>query len=289
MKLRALAWVGLGLAFAATAVAGEEPSRTREEFCEKAQDFGYFKTLIAERRNQLSFTNPPIGIANGGICWWHSRMTRYATYLGVYKPELPRPTEAQAKKIIKAFTKGEKLGKPNVVEVPGYHNFHEFSRDWEEQIQKRLEEWQVNEGVWGADWLTRGLHGSTKVSAAKLKKTMDELYELVEEKKEITYQMLQMPGVVAHAWLVVNMAKVPNGYDLEVVDSNFYGTRVHKYREGMENFGYANGAAFVPYTDRLKEVKNVRKAIDNYCKNGTVEKLPEAKPASNRRDSSYGD
>lgn len=233
------------------------PPRSKEEFCARVSDPAYFKRLILDRGNRLAFSNYG-GFANGGVCWWHSRLTRRATYLTVYRPDLPKPTKKQVLEIFDAY-----FWNNRVVEVPGYRNLQEFSNDWEDVLHKKLEDWQALAGTIGFEWIG-GLSGSTKVSAKKLKKDMDKLFEEVRTKNKIVYQKLQMPGIPVHAWLVVDMKKTSDGYVLRVIDSNYHSAVDVSYRIGNQCL-YAYGH-LVPYTEFQGEWDKSRAAQKRYCR-----------------------
>lgn len=95
---------------------------------------------------------------------------------------------------------------------------------------------------------------------------MDDLYEYVVDQKNIAYQRLSMPGVVAHAWLVVDMDKTPNGYNLQVHDSNYFGIQNWTYREGMTNFDYRGFGVFTPYTEQQRELRNLKTVASRFCR-----------------------
>ncbi len=170
---------------------GTRASQSKEEFCSNMEKPDYFKQLILNQRNRLSFRNAG-GFFNGGVCWWHSLLDQRQTYLTVYKPELPKPTKKQVLKIFSKY-----FWANSVVEIPGYRNFYEFSLDWREVLQKKLNDWQTVDGLAGA-WIT-GLSGSSKVSAKALKKKMDNLYKEVNDNNRIVWQKLQFRGLIAHA------------------------------------------------------------------------------------------
>lgn len=65
---------------------------SRAEFCKNADDPNYFKSLLYNENNHLYNLNRG-GIANGGVCWWHSMFSRSATFLAVYRPDLPHGTK----------------------------------------------------------------------------------------------------------------------------------------------------------------------------------------------------
>lgn len=227
----------------------------KDQFCSDrgVQRFG--QLYLAQEANRLSFTNEG-GIANGGVCWWHSRFTRNAAYVAHYRPELPRPSIQEAQRIIRAIRRGNAL-----VNVPGYSDLHTFSIDFRQEIQKQLNQWQAEEGILNAGWI-RGLQGRTSLPADKLATMMDELYQRVVVKHEPVYQKLQLPGIQSHAWIVIWMEKDAQGYILTVVDSNFLTLKTRRYTRGSTQMMYGNDG-FVPYieyTDELQRLENVVQA-----------------------------
>ena len=115
--------------------------QVKEEFCENMKEPDYFKQLILDQRNRLSFRNAG-GFFNGGVCWWYSLLVQKQIYLTVFKPELPKPTKKQVREIFSKYVDGNE-----VVEVPGYKNFYEFSLDWHKVLQKKLNDWQATDGI----------------------------------------------------------------------------------------------------------------------------------------------
>lgn len=235
------------------------PSQDKIQFCNDRTEKEFVKELARNEINLMSFRNHG-GIRNGGVCWWHSRFQRNALYLTYYNPSAPKPDLDTARKLIRNIRNAA-----GVIEIPGFANFREFSIEFENEIQRELEKWQKFEGVRFA-WI-RGLRGSNSVSADWLQKLMDDLYEEVETNNTIAYQKLQMSGLTAHAWLVISMKKFDNGYDLEVLDSNYpYRTSLYQYRIGDNNFKYAiNGTFFVPYLENKAEMSWLKETIQKNC------------------------
>lgn len=236
-------------------------SMSKSEFCADRKDRNYARELLQDRENMLAFTNHG-GLVNGGVCWWHSRFTRNATYLAIYRPDLPRPSENEARRIIKEIRKGD-----NLVVIPGYSNLSEFSgySGFGDLIQEELERWQKGDGFIRQQWIV-GLAGSSSTTAEKMKSIMDELYNYVEVEGNIAYQKLQLPGVVAHAWLVVGMEKTRDGYELKIVDSNYRNPYFVTYYEGMTHLNYSGFGSFVPYLERERELRSVKRVISKNCR-----------------------
>ncbi|MBT3585402.1 MAG: hypothetical protein HN509_10890 [Halobacteriovoraceae bacterium] len=237
----------------------EQAATSKAEFCANNVSGDTIKSMLLSSENRLTFTNRG-GLANGGVCWWHSRFTRKALYLAIYRPDLPKPSNKEAAKIVKAIRMGK-----GVVEVPGFKNLSDFSRTHRKQIQDRLEKWQIGDGFLRGQWAV-GLWGGSDTTAAKMQKRMDDLFQDVMVKKDITYQVLQLPGIVAHAWLVVNMEKTSNGYKIQVIDSNYSSPRTHTYKRGDTHLTLGYFGKMVGRTGKRSELKKMKKIIKKYCK-----------------------
>jgi len=236
---------------------GETPPRSGKEFCARLKDYNYFQRLILGLENRLSFRNAG-GLGGGGVCWWHSRLNQRQIYLTVFRPELSKPSKKQVLEIFSGYFWGDR-----VVEIPGYENFYDFSTDWRELLQRKLNEWQLIDGLAGA-WIN-GLAGGTSIAPKKLKAGMDILFEEVNNSKRIVWQKLQLPGITSHAWLVTQMSREDGGYILTVVDSNYSSAYNVRYREGKGALSAADYPDFVPYTEFLGDFNKIRRAQENYC------------------------
>ncbi|MBA7637135.1 Peptidoglycan glycosyltransferase MrdB [subsurface metagenome] len=239
-------------------------ARSKKEFCDMVRDPVQFKRVIASKKNRLSFKSRGAGFFNSGVCWWHSRLTRSATYLTVYRPDLPKPTKKQVLKIFDAYFHNSR-----VVEIPGYENLREFSSDWEDLLLKKLEDWQKVDGIFGFAWVG-GLAGKTEVSPEELKDKMDNLFKEVRTENKIVYQKLQQPGIRAHSWLVFDMKKTSDGYVLRTTNSSSSNMKVAHYKIGDQyfrhRFGIISYYTFVPYTEFENELKKIRAAQERYCR-----------------------
>ena len=253
-----------------SAMANATPSQSIDQFCSDRSSESFNKELLQSADNLMAFANRG-GIANGGVCWWHSRFQRNATYITVYRPSEKKPNKAQVEKIITKI----RLAKEIVV-IPGFRNFNEFSWTFSSEIQSELDKWQKIDGVVKFN----------VVEVSTLKSMMDELYEYVELEGNIAYQKLQIKGITAHAWLVVNMIKVSNGYDLEVLDSNYPDqTQIYRYREGMTSFTHSYYGNFTPYLERKSEMNTIKMTILKQC-NPKEYKAIKAKEIEDRRKAS---
>ncbi|GAB4011972.1 MAG: hypothetical protein Fur0010_07260 [Bdellovibrio sp.] len=248
----------LAIALSSISAFGANTSVGKIDFCRDRVEGNYVQELLKERESRMAFANHG-GLANGGVCWWHSRFQRNAAYLTFYSPEKKRPTDSEAKDIIKDIRKGKK-----VVEIPGFRNFNEFSRAFASEIQDRLEGWQRTDGFINQSWIT-GLAGKTETTPEKLQEMMDELYSQVSQ-GEVVYQKLQLKGIIAHAWLVIDMEKTRDGYVLSVVDSNSpSSTNAYTFRSGMTSLHYPYLGKFVPYTHKDNEEEKLKKVVQSYC------------------------
>lgn len=235
-------------------------SKSRRAFCSDRESSNYIKSLAQTRKANMSFLNRG-GIGNAGVCWWHSRFVRNALYLTYYRNDLQRPSERQAKKLIKKIRKGK-----SVVMIPGFKDFREFSREYKDLIQKQLEKWQLFDGLIAQQWVV-GLSGKSEVKEEKLQSMMDDLYSYVVGGKNIAYQKLQIKGIDAHAWLVVDMKKRAYGYDLYIIDSNFYKAPIrYTYNYGDTHFTHPDYGNFVPYLEKEKELRRLKKTVTKFCR-----------------------
>ncbi len=236
------------------------PAGSKEEFCGKTADPDYFRGLIMDPANRISFRNAG-GLINGGVCWWHSFLEQRQIYLTVYRPELPKPTKEQVTGILDSYLRGNA-----VVEMPGYGNFYDFSLEWHELIQQMLNRWQITDGLTGS-WLN-GLAGSSKVSSEELRDRMDALFKEVDGRKRIVWQKLQFPGITAHAWLVADMSRTDYGdygYKLTVIDSNYSRPYTVSYFYGDTAISVPGYPNFVGYTQHLRELDKISRAQKKYC------------------------
>jgi hypothetical protein len=256
MKVTLLALAALVCSFEALA---QTPSMSEDRFCSDRQEKSFIKDLTLDSNNLMTFRNHG-GIANGGVCWWHSRFQRNALYLTIYKPDLAKPTQDEARELVKKIRAATEI-----VVIPGYKNFSEFANNNEAIIQRELEKWQKGDGIIRFAWVN-GLSGEAKVAPEKMKEIMDQIYEEVEVNKNIAYNKLQIPGIDSHAWLVVHMEKVNGGYNLEILDSNVArNTEIYRFHDGDTSINYHGYFNFTPYLEQTNEMKKINKVILKKC------------------------
>lgn len=227
-------------------------------FCSVSRTPDFGNTMLEEHAHRLDFLNQG-GLFNGGVCWWHARFTRNATYIAHFDPNEPTPSKEQTKELIKKIRKAKE-----VVIIPGYSNLKDFSRENEDLIQSELESWQRYDGFVRQQWVV-GLWGLRKIPAHKLKARMQHLYDYVQVKGKIAYLKLQLKGLPAHSWLVIGMAKRTDGYELKIIDSNYRYPISYRYRFGDKSFDSPGYGRFVPYLGKIKENERVRALRKSYC------------------------
>jgi hypothetical protein len=250
---------------------------TLKNFCSR----GNVQEKLKESSNRISFNNKG-GLFNGGVCWWHSRLLRNASYLVYFSPEKEKPHHETKVQLIRfpdpKAPKGIRVPAPGsvryilnkikegkeVVEIPGFSDLNSFSRFYEPEIQDLLNDWQLEDGVVNQSWIV-GLKGDSEVEPEELQKRMNELYQRISD-GEVVYQKLQLPGIVAHAWLVMGMIKHSDGYTLKVIDSNYNSIQTHEYRYGDTSLRYSYFGNFVPYTDNTREERRLREAREKFCR-----------------------
>ncbi len=231
-----------------TSLASEYCSRTKTEIL----------TALSEPQNRISFKNTG-GIANGGVCWWHSRLQRSSIYLTTYAPEKPKPTKKQATQIVRALT-----FITEVVEIPGYSNFFDFTQDFQDIIQKELNHWQARDGFINQQWI-RGISGKWSVPAEQLRARMVYIYEALIDSPAGLWVMTQMKGIVSHAVLITRMVPHAWGYEISVIDSNQPDlTRVLEYQYGDESI-LLGSDRFTPYLGFQKDFQKIKLALDHHC------------------------
>lgn len=255
------------------------PAQSADDFRRLSRRKDFFKMLLYNKKNHLSFENPA-GPLNTGLCWWHSYFQRNATFMNYYSPKKPKPTPEQALVIIRRIRDLE-----GPVEIPGYENLWDFSTDFRAQIESELGIWQRNDtlALWGP------LRGATAggpyhaiqnpFGAESLAATMAFAY--AESKKgHIPFQIQQKEGLAAHAWLIVDMEKMneesdPPSYFLHVIDSNEpHVVREYTYLWGQKEFRtkYVEGkyddrsAWFTPVSYQNENQNKIAEKIETFSK-----------------------
>lgn len=244
----------LAIGLATTAFADS----VQDSFCVRAQSEDLIQT-ITQSENRIAFNNAG-GIFNSGVCWWHSRLQRAATYLTVFRPEGIKPTTSQqARKILNRIKSLKE-----VVEIPGYRNFHEFTEAWKRTTQKFLNAWQIEDALLHRAWV-RGLQGSPREDAEKLQAVMMKLQDQVNKQNRITFLKLQLKGIAAHAWLVYSVEEITLGLRLGIIDSNTQKIVSYDYFWGDRSFQTSKYGSFMPYLEQTEDFKLMNNSVARYC------------------------
>jgi hypothetical protein len=210
-----------------------------------------FQRLLLQPESRIAFINEG-GFMNSGVCWWHSRLQRNSVYMARFRPELPWPSDREAREIIRQI-----MDEKGPVVIPGFANFYDFTRAYRYVIQGQLEGWQKRDSLLKFAWI-RGMRGSPEVAPAEMRRQMDRLYDAVEIRREIAFAKLQLPGPEAHAWLVVGMVRRADGYRLFIIDSNEPSqTSVYDFRDGDTRlrFDFWTGVPYLGYDGTIKKLK----------------------------------
>ena len=222
-------------------------ARGKADLCRMHQQKFALNEYLAHSSNRMSFTNSG-GILKLGTCWWHTSLVWSAGALAYYSPDLLPPDRKQVENILEAL-----WSRNQVVEIPGYYDWKSFSKDWQLVIQSKLDEWQRRE-VWQGSWV-RSLEGNNEVRPEVLQQQIEGFYQRIHLHAQPQYAMLQMKGVFAHSWLILDVQKKDaQTYDLYVMDSNTLSVDKWTYQVGMTHFTYdishlgnTKVRSFVPY------------------------------------------
>ena len=250
---------GQGLLFGYRKVDAANTPFSKAELCQNYRNKAQLE-MIESVENQLSFTNEG-GVFNKGVCWWHSSLTRASSYLAYFSPNKSKPSIAEVRNILKRLSTYSE-----VVEIPGYENLYEFSKDFKGEIISHLESMQWSE-IRNIE--SRGLSGSSS-SAADMRAQIERAYTDVTLHKDPVYMMLQIPGVDAHAWIIYDVKKTDVGYDLYVIDSNYELNTIWRYKHGMKNFNLltqSGAIPFVPYVNSREKAQlaQMKTTLNRLC------------------------
>jgi hypothetical protein len=241
-------------------------SNAGKSFCQGALDssghlnYSWYQVVRGKNSDYwISFRNAG-GLLNEGVCWWHSEWTRNAIYLAVLDPSAPKPTTLQAFAIMDNI-----MNSREVTVIGGYSSISDFTKDWQSLLQDVLDLRQLRTAS-DFGWL-RGLTGGENENADVLAKRMDALYQQVTVEKKIVFQMLQLPGVDAHGWLVTSMDVLPTGYRLWVIDSNDPTEQsAFEYVRGQTSEGKYYNDPFIAYTQQDEKFGMYETDVKNYCR-----------------------
>lgn len=187
---------------------------SKSEFCEAKRTTDKIVQSLRHWDNLVGIANNSglLGLATG-VCWWHSRFQRNAAYLVKFDPSAPKPSNHEARQLIKKIISGKE-----VVTIPGYRDLRLFTVQYSQELQGALNAWMNRDTFLGMKWIN-GLKGPSSMSPNELQ---NHLYSLEREFKEtdgILYLTLQTKGVSAHSWLLTGIQKISGGWNLSIIDS----------------------------------------------------------------------
>lgn len=229
----------------------------------------------------ISFNNPP-GTFGTGLCWWHSRFQRNATYLANYFPGKNPPSDKQAKKIIRAIATGRV-----VVEIPGFANLREFSSTYKSMIVKELNRMTMmdfpNLKVFDRFGDTSEMHRN------EMWTMMNDIHQKMLQHPQLMFlrQKKDLHNFVSsHSVLLLKIEKVEEdtgapwphdknivGFDLTYVNSNSSGllTKV-PYKKGDLGIkdcptkdGVGEQCYFTLRPDYQEDIHGLEQALADYC------------------------
>jgi hypothetical protein len=226
-------------------------------------------------------------------CWWHSRMQRKSALQTIFLPDQPKPTRDQVEMIVRSLRDSYRI-----TAIPGYANWNAFTRDWETVIQEKLDHWELCDTL--AFKFLKGLQGKSSGTADEVWDLMTGIHRRVAwhykdpahpeagvtlEGGMVETVMLQLSGVTAHAWNVVDSVvkndcapaedgSSPQGYSFKVIDSNDPGnlaTVDYCYGDTSVHVWYGQGdpvwsSGFLLYPFFEKEVDQLIEHRRDFCK-----------------------
>ena len=228
------------------------------EFCGRRQPD--IKSLLMNESSRISFKNTG-GFLNKGVCWWHNRFQRSSAYLLKFNPEGTRPDKTQVRRILQSL-----MLMNRVVEVSGYSDLETFSRDYKSEIQSVLNQWQKIDGIINFQWL-RGISGRSELGMHQMQERMDDVFKHYRSSPVPVWVMAQIKGITSHSFLILNMEKRMNGYDLDVIDSNKPMETIRiEYYHGDKNLRPPGVRyTFVPYVGFQNDFRKISKALKQHC------------------------
>ena len=225
-----------------------------QTICQRTQD--ELRAAFFDPQERIAIRNNG-GIANGGVCWWHSRLQRAAIYLTSYAPSKTKPSSAEARAIILKITLMRE-----VVEIPGFRNFFDFSTEFAKEVQVELNAWQIRDGFIFQQWV-RGLSGKSSMPSEELAEHMDAIYSDFKTHAPGLWVMAQMKGITSHALLIIGMTPTADGYDLMVIDSN------HPAENTLISYHHGDTSvsqySMVPYTGFNSDYVRIEHALAKEC------------------------
>lgn len=209
---------------------------------------------------RIAFANDG-GLANGGVCWWHSRLQRASAYLVRFEPETKAPTAKEVERILLRLRTMKE-----VVTIPGFPNFESFTRAHQKAVQSVLDGWQRIDGFLNQQWI-RSISGRSKLPAEQMQARMKEIFKTYKASPVPVWVMAQVKGITSHAFLLLEMQEEGRGFHLKAIDSNKPGvTRDIVYNEGDEAIRFTGADySFVPYVGFQGDFVKMASALKKHC------------------------
>jgi hypothetical protein len=235
------------------------------EFCSRTQTD--ILNSLENPLNRIAFKNAG-GIFNSGVCWWHSRLQRSATYLVRFAPEKAKPTATQVSSILFSLRNMNQ-----VVTIPGFTDFKSFTKAYQVQTQKMLNDWQKFDGVINREW-ERGISGHSSLPSAALELQMHKVFDFFKNSPLPVWVLVQIKGISSHAYLILDMEQVSNGLDFHVIDSN------HPEKKGLVQYRYGQTSlrevgekyTFVPYVGFQNDFRLISASLKTHCHSFTLDR-----------------
>ena len=247
--------------------------------------------LMSGMNNLLGFINPK-GQFQTGLCWFHSRYQRSASYLANFVPcpamsKCVKPDDNEVRAIVHALAIDPGLGKSHVVTIRGFANLEEFSKKYEKLItaeEQALAYTSVDllHNVVQPDALTRLGNSSAWGSAADTRDAMDKLYDRMRTRPQIIFQRLKKDDygpATEHSLLITGMTPITAepqagnplaatrivGYEVHAIDPNSRYPVTLTYKNGdtaLEYYGH-KVRLYNHYDD---DVPDFERALSAFCR-----------------------
>lgn len=236
--------------------------QSMNSLCEMAREPKKFRLMLLNPDNLIPIPNQG-GIADGGVCWWHSRLQRSSIYLAHYSPHKLKPNEKETNQILKKLRQMESF-----VEIPGYSQFSSFIQDNKETVQKFLENWQITDGVFGFGFLMGLPNKSKDFTDSDLQQEIKNLRQQVNQENKIVYQMVQTAGVKSHSWLItdVQISDYDSSAEISVVDPAFpQEISVVRHIGGDNQLSTQMYGQLHSFTQQEKELEKIKQVYLKNC------------------------
>lgn len=209
----------------------------------KAEDF----LAKAEHPSNLTSNRNAAGNLGTGLCWWHTKLQRAALYLAVFdQPDSPKPTKAEALHILAKIRDLKE-----VVSIPGFKNWFDFTFDYHDEFYQILNHWEVRD-IAQLQFL-KGVRVLQAMDPSMLQKISDE----VNEYKRLTYLMVKLPMLGAHSWIAQSFQLEGTEFKIGYIDSN-YASHINRYESNGNIYRIQGHNGFESKVDPVTGVRTGR-------------------------------